>query len=87
MAQTFKFSYLTLYLTDIRLSCKHILSKLDLLCCVIEPTPQRGFPVADYIKYYANFQPKLAIFTTIEFLLPEEFERLEKTHDFRQSVD
>ena len=29
-----------------------------------------GFSVADYIKYYAYFYPKLAIFTTIEILLP-----------------
>ncbi len=40
------------------------------MCYVIQLTPHWGFSVADYIKYYAYFLPKLAIFTTIEYLLP-----------------
>ena len=62
------------------------------LVCVIQLTPQWGFSVADYIKCYAYFKPKLAIFTTIEIYFPpcqlpcgRKPERPEKTHDFRQT--
>ena len=37
---------------------------------VIQLTPHWGFSMPDYIESYACFQPKLAIFTIIEILLP-----------------